>query len=166
MEIIRKTPWSRIREQNIVDKEFLEIVGNGKPTGSVLKETIAVSVKMSISVQSSHSRILHRVLSCGRMREMHREPSVPEAEAQVEEWLDCRARITSKELAPIHSVKNGTLQSACSTSPRMDADLGKSAFMRIARLMNSQAKGPKRMMAKVQWPCWRNMSYTKERWDP
>ena len=25
-------------------KEFLEIVGNGKPTGSVLKETIAVSV--------------------------------------------------------------------------------------------------------------------------
>ena len=32
-------------------KEFLEIVGNGKPAGSVLKETIAVSVTMSISVQ-------------------------------------------------------------------------------------------------------------------
>ena len=27
--------WSRIREQNSVYKEFLEIVGNGKPTGSV-----------------------------------------------------------------------------------------------------------------------------------
>ena len=27
-----------------MDKEFLEIVGNGKVTGSVLKETIAVSV--------------------------------------------------------------------------------------------------------------------------
>ena len=26
-----------------MDKEFLEIVGSGKPTGSVLKETIAVS---------------------------------------------------------------------------------------------------------------------------
>ena len=32
-------------------KEFLEIVGNGSPTGSALKETIAVSVTMSISVQ-------------------------------------------------------------------------------------------------------------------
>ena len=30
-----RTPWSRIREQNSVYKEFLEIVGNGKPTGSV-----------------------------------------------------------------------------------------------------------------------------------
>ena len=35
MEIMKETPWSRIREQNIVYKEFLEIVGNGKPTGSV-----------------------------------------------------------------------------------------------------------------------------------
>ena len=31
----RRTPWSRIREQNGVYKEFLEIVGNGKPTGNV-----------------------------------------------------------------------------------------------------------------------------------
>ena len=30
-----KTPWSRIREQNSVYKEFLEIVVNGKPTGNV-----------------------------------------------------------------------------------------------------------------------------------
>ena len=35
MEIMRRTPWSRIREQNSVYKEFLEIVGNVKPTGSV-----------------------------------------------------------------------------------------------------------------------------------
>ena len=35
LEILRRTPWSRIREQNSVYKEFLEIVGNGKPTGSV-----------------------------------------------------------------------------------------------------------------------------------
>ena len=63
------------------------------------------------------------------------------------------ARITSKELAPIHSVKNGILQKACSTSPRMDADLGKSAIMRIARLKNSPAKGLKRMVTNVQWLC-------------
>ena len=35
VEILRRTPWSRIREQNSVYKEFLEIVGNGKPTGKV-----------------------------------------------------------------------------------------------------------------------------------
>ena len=51
MEIMKETPRLRIREQNSVDKEFLEIVGNGKPTGSVPKETIAVSVTISISVQ-------------------------------------------------------------------------------------------------------------------
>ena len=78
------------------------------------------------------------------MREMHREPEVLEAEAHVGKSLDCRARITSEELAPIHSVKSGILQHACSASPRMDADLGKSALMRIARLMNSLAKGLKK----------------------
>ena len=39
----RETPWSRIREQNSVNKEVLDIAGNGKLTGSVQKETIAVS---------------------------------------------------------------------------------------------------------------------------
>ena len=48
---MRRTPWSRIREQNSVYEEFLEIVGNGSPTGSVLKETIAVSATISISVE-------------------------------------------------------------------------------------------------------------------
>ena len=49
--IMKETPWSRIRRHNSVDKEFLEIVGNGKPTGSVLEETIAVSAMISISVE-------------------------------------------------------------------------------------------------------------------
>ena len=72
---------------------------------------------------------------------MHREPEVPEARVPVVERFDGLASITSKELAPIHSVKNRILQNACSTSPRMDADLGKSALMRIARLLHSPAKG-------------------------
>ena len=58
MEIVKQAPWSRIRGQNSVYKEFLEIVGNGKPTGSVRKETIAVSDTIKISVQNRHSRIL------------------------------------------------------------------------------------------------------------
>ena len=48
---MKGTPWSRIKGQNSVDKEFLEIVGSGKPTGSVLKETIAVFVTILINVQ-------------------------------------------------------------------------------------------------------------------
>ena len=72
---------------------------------------------------------------------MHREPGVLEAEAQVEKWLGCRARTTSKELAPLHSVRNGILQNACATSPKIDASLEKSALMHIAGLKNSLAKG-------------------------
>ena len=75
---------------------------------------------------------------------MHREPEVPEERVRVEECFDCPARITSKELAPIHSVKSGTLQNACSTRPRVVADLEKSALMHIARLMISLAKGLKK----------------------
>ena len=84
---------------------------------------------------------------------MRRKPEDPEARVPVVECLDGPARITSKQLAPLHSVKSGILQYACSTSRRMDADLEKSALMRIARLMNSLAKGPKRMVTQVQWLC-------------
>ena len=80
---------------------------------------------------------------------MHREPEVLVAEAQVGECLDC----TSKELAPLHSVKSGILQNVCSTSRRMDAGLVKSALMHIVRLMTTLAKGQKRMVTKVQWLC-------------
>ena len=69
------------------------------------------------------------------------------------ECLDGPARIISNELAPIHCVKSGILQYACSTSQRMDADLVKSALICPARLKNSQAKGPKRMVTKLQWQC-------------
>ena len=87
------------------------------------------------------------------MTEMRREPEVPEARVPVVECLDGPARITSKELAPIHSVKSGILQKACSTSPRVVADLVKSALVRIVRLKNSRAKGPKRMVTKMNWLC-------------
>ena len=78
---------------------------------------------------------------------------VKEERVPVVECLDGLARISSKELTPIHSVKNGILQNACSTSLRVDADLGKSALMRVARLKNSPANGLKRMVTKVQWLC-------------
>ena len=65
---------------------------------------------------------------------MHREPEVPEAEAQVGKWLGRRARFASKDLAPLHSVKNGILQNACSSSPKRDAGLGKCALMRKEKI--------------------------------
>ena len=65
------------------------------------------------------------------------------------ERRDGLARITLKELAPIHSVKSGTLRNACSTRPRVVAAWCKSAArMHIVRFMNSLAKGPKRMVTK------------------
>ena len=57
-EILKQAPWSRIIGWNSVNKEFWEIVGNGKLTGSVHKETIAVSDTIRISVQNRHSRTL------------------------------------------------------------------------------------------------------------
>ena len=98
MEIVKETPWLRIREQSSVYKKFLEIIGNESPTGSVLKETIAVSATMSISVEKLHSHICLRILSCSRMSEKHREPEVPEQGVPVVECLDGLARITLEEL--------------------------------------------------------------------
>ena len=85
------------------------------------------------------------------MSENHREPEVPEEEVPAVECLDGLARITLEELAITHFVKNGNLQNACSTRPRVVVDLGKSAHSHIVRLMNSRQKGLKRMMTKVQW---------------
>ena len=101
-------------------------------------------------MEKLHHQIRLRILSCIRISQNHREPGVPEAEVPAVERLDGLARITSKELAPIHSVKSGTLQNACSTRPRVVAGLVQSAHMHTVRLMNSRLKGPKRMMTKVQ----------------
>ena len=108
LENLRRTPWSRIREQNSVYKEFLEIVGKWKPTGSVWKETLAVSATIWISVEKVH-QIRLRILSCGRVSENHRGPEVPEVKALAVECHDGLARITLEELAITHIVGNRSL---------------------------------------------------------
>ena len=77
-------------------------------------------------------------------RKIHREPEVSEEEVPAVECLDGLARITLEELAITHFVKNGTLQNACSTRPRVVVGLGKSALLHIVRLMNSRQKGLKK----------------------
>ena len=69
------------------------------------------------------------------------------------ERFDDFARITLEELAITHFVKSGILQNSCSTRPTMVVGLSESAYSHIVRLRNSRQKGPKRMMAKVLWPC-------------
>ena len=64
----------------------------------------------------------------------------------------CKDYLT-KELAITHFVKNGTLQNACTTRPRVVAGLGRSAHSHTVRLINSRRKGLKRMMTKVLWLC-------------
>ena len=96
-------------------------------------------------MEKIHHQIRLRILSCSRRSENHREPKVPEVKVPVVECRDGLARITSKELASTHFVKNGTLQNACSTSPRVVVGLGKSAHSHNVRLMNSRQKGLKRM---------------------
>ena len=61
------------------------------------------------------------------------------------------ARLPCKELAPLHSVKNGILQSACSTRQKMDVNLGISALTHTARLTISLARSLIRMVAEQQW---------------
>ena len=87
------------------------------------------------------------------MSENRREPEVPGEEVPAVERLDGLARITLEEVAITHFVKNGTLQNACSTRPRVVVGLVKSAHSHIVRLTHSRQKGLKRMMTKVQWLC-------------
>ena len=77
---------------------------------------------------------------------MHREPRVLEADVQVAEWLDCRARITSKELAQLHTVKYGILRSACTTSQKISALY---AFRQVHEQLSksSQKNGDKNAVA-------------------
>ena len=65
-----------------------------------------------------------RILSCSRMREKHREPEVPGEGAPVVECIDGLARITSKELAVTHSVKDGILPNACFTKNKNGCRFG------------------------------------------
>ena len=88
-----------------------------------------------------------------RLREDHREPEVPKARVRVVERRDGLARITSKELAITHPVKDGILLNACSTKTRMVAVLGRSAHSHTVRLTHSRRNGPNRIMTKALWPC-------------
>ena len=74
------------------------------------------------------------------MSENRREPEVQEARVPAVERLDGLARISLEEFAITHFVKNGTLQNACSTRPRVVVGLVKSAHSHIVRFDEQPTK--------------------------
>ena len=82
---------------------------------------------------------------------MRREPEVPEDKVPVVECFDGPARITSKELAPVHSVKNGTLQNAWFYKTKSGCRFGEKCSYAHRQVDEQPSKKvQKRMMTKVQ----------------
>ena len=166
MEIMRRTPWLRIREQNSVYKEFLEIVGNGKPTGSVWKETIAVSATTQISVEkvtpsnpSPNSFMQQNERKSSRTRSPRgKSPRVRMSLWPCKDYLKgtCNNSFCERWHPPeclFHKTKSG-------------CKFGKSALMHTVRFINNLEKCPKRMLTRVQWLCWRKEFGKKENLSP
>ena len=127
-----------------MDKEFLEIVGNGKPTGIVLKETIAASVTISISGRKMTQPNPSPNSFMRQFSEMRRGTRSPRGKSPSGRMFRWPCKDYLKGTCTNSFCESGTLQNAYSTRPRVVADLRKSALMRIARLMNSLAKRSKK----------------------
>ena len=144
MEILRRTPWSRIRRQNSVYKEL--ILGDcwqWETNGQCVKgDNCSFRHDMDNRGKSSPSNPSQNSFMPQNERKSSRTRS-PRGRSPVGERLDGLARITLEELAVTHFVKNGKLQNACSTRPRVVVGLRKSAHSHIVRLMNSRQKGQK-----------------------
>ena len=97
---------------------------------------------------------------------MPREPEVPEERISVVECLDGPARITSKELAPIHSVKSGTLQNAGSTRPKVVADLVKKCAYAHRQVDEHPTKRSKKNDDKSAVAMFKNYDLHDRTWQP
>ena len=132
---MRGTPWSRIREQKNVYKEFLETVGNGKPTGSVVKETIAVSATILNGVEKWQSNpFLNFFHAAEWSKSIVNSKSGRSPSGRMSRW-PCKDYL--------EGTCNNTLQNACSTRPIVVVGLGKSAHSHIVRLLNSRQRSKK-----------------------
>ena len=123
MDIIRETPWSRIREQDSVCQIFgdcwqWEFNGQcSRGDNCTFRHDISKRGKVTPSNPSPNSFMQQNERKSSRTRS-------PREEVPVVECIDGLARITSKELATTHSVKNGILQNACSTRRKSGCRFG------------------------------------------
>ena len=145
MEIIRRTPWSRIREQNSVYKEFLEIVGKGKQTNGQC-------------VKGDNCSFRHDINKRGKVTPSNPSPNsfMQQNERKSSRTRSPRGKSPSGRMSrwPCKDYLKGTcinsfcerwhFQNACSTRPRVVVGLGKSAHTHTVRLMNSRQKVQKK----------------------
>ena len=172
-----KTMVKRSIEQEIRNKNFGARNGNYEKNAVVKNQGTKQRVQRSLGdcwqwetnrqCSKGDHQIRLRILSCGRMSENHRGPEVPEVKARVVECRDDLAGITQRNFTN-HSVKSGTLQNACSTRPRVVADLENSSYA-IVRLMNNLVKGSfmqqnERNASKTRSPRGRSPSGRMSRW--
>ena len=152
MEFFRRTPWSRIREQQRVQR----IIGDCwqwethgqcvKGDNCSFRHDMDKRGKITPSNPSPNSFMQQSERKSSRTRSPRgRSPS-----GRMSRW-PCKDYL--KGTCNSHPVKNGILLNACSTRPRVVFGLGRSAHSHIVRLMNSRQKGLKRMMAKALWRC-------------
>ena len=144
-DIMKQAPWSRIIGNNVAFKEDKENVGNGKLTGSVRKETNAVSGTMVISVQClRHRPLLLQNLRRHKMWEIQREPKVLEGCSPSVKMsrLPCKAHLKSTCTNP--SCESCILQSVCFSRQKIDANFEKCVLMHTVGLMNSLPKSLKK----------------------
>ena len=144
MEILRRTPWSRIREQNSMYKEFLEIVGNGETNGQCVKGDNC-SFRHDMNKRGKLTQPNSFMQQNERKPSRTRSPRGKSPSGRMSRWPckdylkgTCTNSFCEKWHPPeclFYKTKSG-------------CRFGESALMRIARLMNSLAKGLKRMVTK------------------
>ena len=122
-------------------KEFSETVGNGNPTGSAPKETIAVSVTILISVVPNSVMQQNE-----RKSSRSRSPRGKSASGRESRW-SCK---DYHEGTCTNSFFETDISRMLLNKTKSGCRFGKSVRLHIV------VKGPKRMMTKVHWPCWRS----------
>ena len=141
-------------------------------TGSVLKLTVAVSVTISISVQKWHSRIRLRIFSCNRMK----RPEVREEECPCGRMCRWPCKDYVKRMCIDSFWKVAPSRILVLQDSKVEADLVKSALMRIVSLMNNLLKGPRGIISshvEEEWfarkrmaTCCQLWQVTSDRGDP
>ena len=153
MEIMKQAPWARVTGQNRVNRSLGDCwpwKAHGqcsKGDNCSFRHDMNKRAKSTQPNPSPRSSTQQSVKKCIENQKSWRQES---------QWKNVSIALQGlpqRNLHQIHSVKNGILQNACSTSPTMDAGLVKRALMHIARLMNTLAKDSKIMVTKMQWLC-------------
>ena len=148
LEILRRTPWSRIRGTKQRVQRILGDCWHWETNGQCVKgdncsfrHDMNKRGKVAPSNPSPNSF----------MRQSERKPSRTRSPSgRMSRW-PCKDYL--RGICNNSFCENGTLQNACTARPRVVVGLGKSARSHIVRLMNRRRKGLNRIMTKVLWLC-------------